>query len=189
MRVKVGYWKTGMAVHMDDEVRDWLRTMGRALCVQVQADRRILLTSGPRGASIRAITQGEASHKAPGFSAWAESQPPFLEFMAGPSFELPLFELHELAVDYDYALDGLVTEPLAPNFELPWPRYKHAHNRMSSDELQHQCFLRIKAHMQTGGHGMFDEVGVPKEVVRTMAGGYPLALAKARLHVHGAAAA
>lgn len=186
MRVKVGYWKTGMAVHLDDEARDWLKTQGRALCAQVQVDRRILLTAGPRGASIRAITQNEAAHKPVGFSAWAESLPPYLEFMAGPDFELPLFELHELAVDYDYALDGLLTEPLAPDFELPWPRHKHARNRMSAEELQRQCYLRAKAHMLTGGHGMFDEVGVPREVVRTMGGGFRLAHQKARLHVHGA---
>lgn len=184
MRCKVGYWRTGLAVQVDEEAREWLQVQGRALCAQVTVDRRILLVGCSRGAALSRLSHTPASHACRDMHSQGEVLPPYLEFLAGPGFELPRFELHELEVDYDYAMDGLLTEPLGPDFTLPWPSRRHRDNRMSAEELRHQCYLRIKAHMLVGGHGMFDEVGVPKEVVRLMApGGYPLALEKARKEV------
>lgn len=184
MRCKIGYWCTGMAVQLDEEAYEWLKTDGLRLTAQVLVDRRVLLcaTHG-KGMRMQKICQTPQAHSPKDMFARSEIAPPFLEFMAGPSFELPRFEVHDLSVDYDYAMDGLLTEPLGPDYSLPWPRLMHRVYRMSAEELRHQCYLRIKSHMLTGGHGMFDEVNVPKDVVHLMAGGYKLAFDKARKEV------
>lgn len=186
MRCKVGYWKTGLAVQLDEEAREWFfqDNMRRQMQARVLADRRVLLIAvrGP-GASIIKITHNGVAHHSRDMYGQCEVLPPHLEFAAGPGFELPRFELHELAMEYDFAMDGLLTEPLEADFALPWPSRKHRANRMTAEEMRHQCYLRIKAHLLFGGFGAFDEVNVPREVVRIMAGGYKLALDRAKAEV------
>lgn len=176
MRVKVGYWRTGLAVQMDEEAYDWLKSNGRALCVQVQTDRRLLLVTCARGAAMNKFYGSrETNRKAIGFHAEAEVLPPYLEFMSGPDFELPRFELHELEVDYDYVMDGLLTEPLEADHLLPWPDSRHRCNRMSAEELRHQCLLRIRSSMTAGGRGYPEDCKVSRSIVRMMGEGYRLA--------------
>lgn len=183
MRCRVGNWKTGLSVMFDEEAFDFIASQGRVLSVCMRSDRGLELrgtskSTGRRSTLDRFGRTPSATKKCVGFFADAEVQLD-VSFLV-PGFQLPLFCLHEVGVSYDDAYDALVTEPLGADHLLPWPDDKHRHQRLSAAELMHQCYLRIRSHMLAGGHGYFDEVGVPVEVVRVMAGGYKLMLEKAR---------
>lgn len=188
MRVKVGHWKTGLAVSMDTEAFDWLKANGRALCVQMQMDRRLLLVTCSKGGCLTKLSAGPNRDRSlgVGFVGHANVPLPYFEFLQGPGFELPLFEIPQLNADYDYSMDGLLTEPLAADHDLPWPDSTHGAVRLTAEELRHQCLLRIRSSLAAGGRGHPEDCRVSRSVVRMMGRGFQLAHEQA-LRERGAA--
>lgn len=180
MRCRIGHWKTGLAVQVDEEAFEWVRLTGRSVHAELLSNRRVMLRGGRGGGVLCRLSPACITRRPSGIYGEQAGVPLDRSIVPG---ELPLFEIHELTVDYDFAHDALVTEPLAQDHELPWPCDKNRQERLSYDELLHQCYLRIRSHMLLGGHGYFDEVGVPCEVVRSMAGGYARMLDKARAEI------
>lgn len=178
MRCRIGYWKTGLGVQLDQEAFETVRRTGKGLKATLLPNRRILLVGSRSAGGHKALSKVSPAGRAKRPTGiYAEAEVHLDTILARMDSGLPLFEVHELAVDYDFAEDGLVTEPLAADHDLPWP---DARKHLSAEELRHQCYLRCRSHMLAGGHGYFDEIGVPAEVVRMMAGGFVLARDKAR---------
>jgi hypothetical protein len=148
MWCRIGYWKTGLALQVDEEAFEWIRLTGPAPRATLLPDRRFALTGGRGGQALCKISPASVAKRPTG--VYADAANVQIDRGQVPELTFPLFEIHELAIEYDYLLDALVTEPIGPDHELPWPSDRH------------------------------------RRVVRIMAGGYAMALDKARAEIAAA---